>query len=157
MKHRSLTAFLVVAAVFAGGCSKRSESVAIKPEITIGSLHSGMTIQQVFMKFGQPEQARTNSGIIYALEYSDLGISVLAGEDGVVREASVCSPFAQRTNGGIGIGSSRADVIRAYGEPTLAKPTAPNIELLEYKKLNLVCELKDGKVDSMQVIFKAAK
>jgi hypothetical protein len=66
-------------------------------------------------------------------------------------------PFAGRTKEGIGIGSSRADVIRGYGEPTVAKPGTSGYEFLRYSKLGLVFQLHDGKVDMFSVFFQAAK
>jgi len=58
---------------------------------------------------------------------------------------------------GIGIGSSRADVIKAYGEPTNAKPIQPNFEVLRYELLGLRFQLQDGKVDLIGVVFKTTK
>jgi hypothetical protein len=152
MKHHTLTAFLVVAAVLVGGCSKRNESVSIGPGAAVGSVHSGMTIQQVIAELGQPDQ--TNDS---ALAYSHLGLMVAPGDGDVVHRVTIVNPFAGRTKEGIGIGSSRADVIQAYGEPTIAKPGTPNYEFLRYSKLGLVFQLNDGKVDIMSVFFQAAK
>jgi hypothetical protein len=152
VKNRTLTMFLVVATVLVGACSVRSQSVAIEPGIAVGSVHSGMTIQQVMAELGRPDQ--TNDSV---LVYSHLGLQVAPGNGEVVRRVTVEHPFTGRTKEGIGIGSGRADVIRAFGEPTIAKPGTSGYEFLRYGKLGLVFQLHDGKVNMFSVFFKAAK
>jgi hypothetical protein len=152
MKNCTLTALLMVAAVLIGGCSKRSESVSIEPSVAVGSVHSGMTIQQVIAELGQPDQ--TNN---LALVYSQLGLQVAPGNSNIVHRVTIVYPFAGRTKDGIGIGSSRADVIKAYGEPTVAKSGTSGYEFLRYSKLGLVFQLHDGNVDMFSVFFQAAK
>src|ERR1017187_592631 len=152
----TLTVFVMVAALLTGGCSKRSahaawsssDSIVIEPGVGIGSVHSGMTIQQVISELGQPE--RTNDS---DLEYTNIGLYVSPGKSEVVRVVGVFPPFAGRTQEGIGMGSSRVDVIQAYGEPTDVKPIKPGFEVLRYNTLGLNFELHDGKVDSIGVIF----
>lgn len=119
-----------------------------------------MTIQQVVAELGEPDRKKES-----ALEYLNLGFSVIPGKEGVVHIALCVDPtgkegpftkaFAGRTKEGIGMGSSRADVIRAYGEPTAAETIAgkPAFEVVRYRPLGLVFELRDGKVDSIAVIF----
>ena len=152
MKNSTLIAFLLAAAVLVGGCSKRSEPVAIQPGVAVGSVHSGMTIRQVIAELGQPDQ--TNDS---ALIFSRLGLQVAPGSNDVIHRVTMEHPFAGRTKEGIGIGSSRADVIRGYGEPTVAKPGTSGYEFLRYSKLGLVFQLHDGKVDMFSVFFQAAK
>ena len=152
VKNRTLTMFLVVATGLVGACSVRSQSVAIEPGIAVGSVHSGMTIRQVMAELGQPDQ--TNDSV---LVYSHLGLQVAPGNGEVVRRVTVEHPFTGRTKEGIGIGSSRADVIRAFGEPTIAKPGTSGYEFLRYGKLGLVFQFHDGKVDMFSVFFKAAQ
>jgi hypothetical protein len=129
-----------------------ADSVAIEPGVAVGSVHSGMTIQQVITQLGQPDQ--TNDS---ALVYSRLGLQVAAGKGDVVHRVTMEHPFAGHTKEGIGIGSSRADVIGAFGEPTVAKPGTSGYEFLRYKKLGLVFQLHDGKIDMFSVFFQATK
>jgi hypothetical protein len=152
MKNHTIAACLMVAAVLIGGCSKQSASVSIEPGIAVGSVHSGMTIQQVIVELGQPDQ--TNDS---ALVYSQLGLLIAPGNTNVVHRVTIVHPFAGHTKEGVGIGSSRADVIRAYGEPTIAKPETSGYEFLRYAKLGLVFQLHDGKVDMFSVFFLATK
>jgi len=159
----------MVATVLAGGCSKRpahgaltsSASIVIEPGVSIGPVHSGMTIQQVVAELGEPDQTKDS-----ALEYLKLGFWVTPGKEGVVhivlcvdadKDGPFTNAFAGRTKEGIGIGSSRADVISAYGEPTATESIdgKPGFEVLRYRPLGLVFEIGAGKVHSIAVIFKS--
>ena len=103
-----------------------------------------MTVQQVIAELGQP--TRTNAA---GLEFTNLGLFV--GPD--QREVVLFPPFPGRTKKGIGMGSTRADVIQAYGEPTAVNPaTKPGFEILKYEMLGLRFQLYNGRVDWMTVI-----
>src|SRR5208283_5854307 len=159
----TVTMLLVAAAFFAGGCSKQSahgswsssESIVVEPGVAIGSVHSGMMIQQVIAELGRPDQTVVSASpeINGALEYTNIGLSVIPG-GGVVRSVGVRPPFAGHTKEGIGMGASRADVIKAYGEPTAAKLIQPDSEVLRYDSLGVRFQLQDGKVDLIVVTFK---
>ncbi|MGA9452385.1 MAG: hypothetical protein WBW41_13700 [Verrucomicrobiia bacterium] len=163
----TVATLLVAAALLAGACSKRSahdawsssESIVVEPGVAIGSVHLGMTVQQVITELGRPDLAvdSVSPEINGALEYTNYGLYVIPGKGEVVHNISVGPPFAGRTKEGIGIGSSRADVIKAYGEPTAAKPIQPNFEVLRYEPLGLRFQLQDGKVDLFGVVFKTTK
>jgi hypothetical protein len=78
MKDRTLIAFLLAAAVLVGGCSKRSEPVAIEPGVAVGSVHSGMTIQQVIAELERFNKSyshmrQTNRGHLGELPWLELG------------------------------------------------------------------------------------
>ena len=66
-------------------------------------------------------------------------------------------PFAGHTKEGIGMGASRADIIKVYGAPTAAKPIPPNSEVLRYESLGVRFALQAGKVDLIVVAFKTTK
>jgi hypothetical protein len=161
------TALLVAAALLAGGCSKRpahvswssSQSIVVEPGVAIGSVHSGMTIQQVIAEIGQPDQTVVSTApeINGALVYTNIGLTVIPSRVGVVHSVGVRAPFAGRTKEGIGIGASRADIVRAYGDPTAAKPIRPDVEVLRYEALGIRFQLRDGKVDSIVVTLKDTK
>jgi hypothetical protein len=164
MKIRTLI-FLVVAAALVGGCSKRSEPAVIESGMAVGSVHSGMTTQQVIAELGQPDPTNYLFDTNYyggpALEYSHLGLIVAPGKGGVVNRVTITHPYAGHIKDGIGIGSSRADVIQAVGAPTIAKPGPPGVEFLRYTHLesggHLVFQLHDGKVDIISVFFPETK
>ncbi|HEX3857027.1 MAG TPA: hypothetical protein VHY30_07010, partial [Verrucomicrobiae bacterium] len=148
----TVTTLLVAAAFFAGGCSKQSahgswsssESIVVEPGVAIGSVHSGMTIQQVMAELGQPDQTVVSASpeINGALDYTNIGLSVIPGGDGVVRNVGVRPPFAGHTKEGIGMGASRADIIKAYGEPTATKLIQPDSEVLRYDSLGVRFQLQ---------------
>jgi hypothetical protein len=52
----------------------------------------------------------------------------------------------KRSKEGIGIDSSRDDLIKAFGQPTSAKPWATDQEQLEYKPIGLTFVLQKGKI-----------
>ena len=163
---------LVAVSFLSGGCSKRpahgvltsSESIVIEPGASIGPVRSDMTMQQVVAELGEPD--RTND---QTLEYLNLGLTVIPGKGGVVKVVMCVDhsgqggpfkkAFAGHTKEGIGIGSSRADVVRAYGEPTATKTAnwMPGVEVLIYKPLGLDFRLQHSKVDLIGVIFNSPK
>jgi hypothetical protein len=168
MTYRILLIIVALSASMFTGCSKRptpgplpsSASLVIEPGVSIGPVHSGMTMEQVVAELGEPEQKQNS-----ALEYVNLGILVVPGKDGHVQmvlcvDSSKGEPFtksfAGHTKEGIGIGSSRADVIKAYGQPTATQSMGGNsgFEELRYKSQGLMIEIKTGKVYSIAVIFK---
>ena len=118
-----------------------------------------MTIQQVIAELGQPDRTVDSASpeVNRALEYPNYGLYVILNNAEVVHSVGVTPPFAGRTKEGIGMGASRADVIKAYGEPTAAKPIKPNYEVLRYEPLGVRFQLQAGKVDSIIVTFKATK
>lgn len=107
-----------------------------------------MTIQEVIAELGQP--SRTNAA---GLEFSSVGLFICPDKG----EFTLIPPFAGRTKEGVGLGSSRADVVRAYGEPSVAKNTKPGFELLEYSPLNISFQLHNGAVDWIDVFTKLTK
>ena len=64
--------------------------------------------------------------------------------------------FKGRTKEGIGMESSREDVIKALGQPTTTRRDAGQ-ELLAYKTLGLSFSLEAGKVKHITVDFRNAK
>jgi hypothetical protein len=165
MKHFT-PLFLAVLLVMAG-CSKRppvsswtsSDSIVIEPGVSIGPLRSGMTMQQAAAELGESDQREE------VLRYPNLGLTVLPAKGGLVGTV-ICvgsggsgpdmKSFAGRTKEGVGIGSSRADVIKAYGEPTAIEPVRgkPANEILRYKPLGLDFKIEDGKVYLIAVFFR---
>ena len=126
-------ASLVLASLilFVAGCSDEQASTTtstnstllIEPNLAVGPVRVGMTTAQVIGALGEPQRRTSNS-----LEYSRLGIAVMPGSDGIVSVVmcgdvtGINGPFVKifngRTKEGIGMRSTRAEVLKAYGQPT---------------------------------------
>ena len=143
------------------GCSKpaepknwtSSEAVIIEPGVSFGPVRSGMTMQQVVAALGQPDQKQDG-----VLKYRNLGLAVLPGRGGVAQSVIFVGGLGQfakssfvHTKEGIGIGSSRADVVSVYGKPAATKP-GPEVEILGYNSFGF--HIKNDQVCSIAVFFK---
>ena len=147
-----------------GGCSVKSEQASsgtnapmlIEPYAGVGKVRAGMTIDQIIAELGKPER-KTGK----ALEYTKLGLAVLPGTNGIV-QAVMCGdvtgingPFVKaftgRSKEGIGMNSTREEVIKAYGEPTSSEKFIGGIESLQYAPLGLTFTLEGGRVHHMIV------
>jgi len=159
------------------GCSKKSnhESTnisssdtisAIDPGVSVGNVQKGMTVEQVVEKLGEP-----NKRSAFILEYPQLGFSVMFGKKNTalvvfcgdasgLPNSPLVKAFTARTKEGIGMGSSRADIVKAYGETkdTIPLPPGeqnlPGRDSLVYKKLGLTFSLVDDKVYHIIVDFR---
>src|SRR6516162_2052257 len=164
----SLLAGAALAALLgAVGCSQSSEqtvstsagsdtTMLIEPNVAVGKVRVGMTTQQVVSALGEPARRIAN-----ALEYPALGLAVIPGQDGLIK-AVMCgdvtglngpfvAAFTGRTKEGIGMKSTRADVMKAYGEPEKSDKFRLGLESLTYPALGLTFTLEDGKVHHMIV------
>jgi hypothetical protein len=165
MKAASMTAGVVVLAMaLAGGpgCSeKRSElangtpgtnsTLLIEPNLAVGPVRAGMTVAQVIAELGEPQRLPSNS-----LEYTRLGFAVMPGPDGKVQVVmcgdvtGINGPFAKaftgRTKEGIGMFSTRDEIIHAYGDPTASEKMRGGLESLQYEPLGITFTLETGKV-----------
>jgi hypothetical protein len=135
------------------GCSKRptsSASFVIEPGVSVGPVHSGMTMKQVVAELGEPEQ-KVAGGLLYR----NLGFIISFGKGGTVQNV-MCggkTAFLGHTKEGIGIGASHADIVRAYGEPSAANVRKP-FESMGYDSLGIVFVLRDDKVHMITLSFK---
>ncbi len=171
MKQETILAgFVGTLLLCAPGCSDSADQAAvatnapmiIKPHSSVGKVHTGMTIDQVIAELGKPER-RTGT----ALEYTKLGMAVLPGSNGVVRvvmcgdvtgiNGPLVKAFKGRTKEGIGMNSTREDVIKAFGEPTSSEKFIAGIESLQYATLGLTLTLEAGKVHHMIVRLQPAE
>jgi hypothetical protein len=169
--HASLVFGALLISLFAS-CSKRpahsawtsSDSFIIEPRVSVGPVHSGMTMQQVVAALGEPDKNTFGN-----LEYLKLGISVVVpgnGNGGIVSsvmcgasgDSGMLKPFTGHTKDGIGIGASRAAIVSSYGNPTTTKQPIPgdelNTEFLDYDSLGIHFGLNDDKIVLIIVSFK---
>ncbi len=155
---RALAALAAMVVLLAAGCSKTSEqettgaaAMVIVPNLSVGDVRAGMTTQQVVATLGEP-QRRTAS----ALEYTHLGLAVMPGPDGMAAVVmcgdvtGINGPFVKaftgRTKEGIGMYSTRENVVKAYGEPTESEKMLGALESLKYDGLGMTFTLEGGKV-----------
>jgi hypothetical protein len=160
------------------GCSKKSNVepannipssdtlLAIDPGVSVGNVHKGMTMEQVIEKLGKPTKQSA-----FILEYPQLGFSVMFGKKNTalvifcgdasgLPNSPLVKAFTARTREGIGMGSSRADIVKAYGEtkdtipPAPGEQNLPGRDSLVYKKLGLTFSLADDKVHHIIIDFR---
>ncbi len=159
--------------VLAGGCSDRSQpapssqadagsAIVIEPHIGVGKVQAGMTVEQVVEILGAPDN---KTGQV--LNYVRSGFSVVPSKDGAVRvimcgdtfglNTALVKAFKGRTREGIGMNSRRAEVFRAYGEPTEIDLSDPGHEALKYRPLGLTFTLQNEQVHHIVVDLHPAK
>jgi len=139
--------------------AKPHESLLIEPGRSVGQIKQGMTIEEVAATVGAPDR-RSGSN----LEYLRFGFAVMASHDGVVsgvlggaacdKASPLVKMFAGRTKEGIGMESSRSQIISAYGPPTVSERLGKGEELLVFKDLGLAFILGDSKVHHITVDFR---
>jgi hypothetical protein len=165
-------AILAAALVFgAASCSESPDEqasngaqtnppIVIDPNVSVGKIRAGMTTQQVIAELGQPQRRTAN-----ALEYTRLGLAVLPDTNGIVKvvmcgdvtgiNGPLVKAFAGRTREGIGMKSTREEVIKALGEPSGTERFPGAIESLKYDRLGLTLTTEGGKVHHLIVRFRS--
>ncbi|HWV99252.1 MAG TPA: hypothetical protein VNZ64_06105 [Candidatus Acidoferrum sp.] len=135
-------------------------AMLIEPNLTVGKIHAGMTKEQVIAELGQPGRQTAN-----ALEYPRLGLAVMPSPDGVVHvvmcgdvtglNGPFVKAFTGRTKEGVGMTSSRDEVLKAYGEPTGDEKMRFGLESMNYPSLGFTFTLEAGKVHHIIVRLRA--
>ncbi len=169
MKLQSLafwSCLCLTACLLLVSCEDRERAAAtenspmlIEPGVSVGKVHSGMTLAQVRAELGEPQ--RTTQ---HALEYTHLGFAVLPGADGQVQvvmcgdvignSGPLVRKFTGRTKEGVGLGSTREDLVKTYGEPSKDEKFVGARESMSYDSIGITFSLEDGKVHHMIVRFK---
>ena len=167
-RARHILVVLGMAVVIAGaGCTQDSEQavsglpgtnapVVIDPNISVGKVHAGMTVQQLVAELGEPPRRTAN-----ALDYPRLGLAVMPNADGVVQvvmcgdvmgiNGPYVKAFTGHTKEGIGMRATRGEVVKAYGEPAQTRKGWGGLETLDYKSLGIAFTLEGEKVCHMIV------
>ena len=162
----TVSAWIIAGMLLFTGCSQEPSSNAqtqtgpllIEPHVRVGKVRSGMTAQQVVSELGQPQRK-----IGMALEYSGQGFAVIPDSNGMVT-AVMCgdvtgingpfvTAFKGQTKEGIGMRSTREDLVKAYGEPAVSQKFPRGLESLQYAALGLTFTLEAGKVHHLIVRF----
>jgi hypothetical protein len=126
-----MTTLVVAALLIATGCVKQklpAESkssaleaaakppVLIEPNVGVDKVQKGMNKQQVEATLGKPQKINGKWWF-----YLPRGMIVAFGDNGVMFNIKCIPPFAGVTKEGIGIGSTRAELLAAYGNPSQEK------------------------------------
>jgi len=144
-----------------GKASEQQIPMLIVPGVGVGKVQKGMTTNEVELVLGKPDkwQGRImvyDKKLGLSVGQTKTGAMVIFCGDSMLRYPGV-KTFKGRTKEGIGMESSRADVIKAFGQPTTTKPWGAGQEQLEYKRLGLTFILESGKVINIEVDFRTAK
>ena len=127
-----------------------NESLLITPGVSGGKVKVGMTEDDVTAALGQPER-KQGEVLIYDNRF---GLSVVCSRQKIVGavfcgdasgrpNSALIKAFTARTKEGIGMGSSKADIVKAYGKTSDSTPlppgkqNLPGRETMVYKKLGL--------------------
>jgi len=156
-----MTTLVVAAILITTGCSKQkspTESkpaapevkakppVLIEPNAGVDKVQKGMNKQQVEAAIGKPEKINGNAWF-----YLSRGIYVSFGGNGVMFNIKCVSPFAGVTKEGIGIGSTKAELIAAYGTPNQEKQFDHGDENLWFSPIGISFDMEKDKVTSFIV------
>ena len=131
MTQKTLTFLccLTLAIAIAPGCGKDNEGAGadIQPGIGLKDVKIGDEAQVAINKFGPTTTTyvESNGQFIHYMNYQATGIVILLNltsssmfdKNTTIRSFSLDAPFSGTTDKNIGIGSTKADVKAAYGQP----------------------------------------
>ena len=138
---------LILCGIFVGCRKKNEEPMKIEPGIGIGKVAFGMTAKEVQSVLGKPDYTDEN-----CISYDGLGLSIYIFRGfvkgitciGISGDPDV-KPCTARTSKGIGIGSTREQIIEAYG-----KPTSDDRNILKYESIGATFMVsEDGMTETM--------
>jgi len=140
----------------------KKEELIIEPLVGIGGVRFGMTAEQMKEILGEPA-----SSTGHAYHYLNSGIVIMTTPDNTVDtifcgdRSNADSPLVKnckyRTSKRIGMGSTRQEIIGAYGQPSYSRnyPDGSGTVMLEYKQISSSFTIRDGKV--VHMLFKAPR
>ena len=141
-----------------------NDSTLIVPGRSVGEVRKGMTAEQVEAALGKPDRKSGKNGGIweytrfgFAVFTTPVGVPVVMCGDSSGADSALAKAFKARTKENIGMGSTRAEVLKAFGEPTTTEQLPPKSEVLEFKAIGLRFSLLDGKVHHIIVDFRNTK
>ncbi len=159
------TSLPLIACLLLCACQNQEQPTAenppmtIEPGVSVGKVRAGMNLDQVRAEFGEPQRTTPN-----ALEYTRLGFAVMPGGDGTVQivmcgdvtgnSGPLVRRFTGRTKDGIGLGSTREELLKTYGEPSTHEKFAGARESMKYDLLGITFSLENGKVHHMIIRLK---
>jgi hypothetical protein len=144
------------------GCSDNSALVdsepgppmVIEPNIAVGKVHIGMRVEDVIAQLGEPQRRTAN-----ALEYTRFGFAVMPAPDGIIQvvmcgdvtgiNGPLVKAFTGHTKEGIGLKSTREELVKTYGQPSSDEKLPGGTESLRYDSLGITFTMEGGKVYHM--------
>jgi hypothetical protein len=133
-----------------------TDALLIEPNAAVGPIRAGMSTQQLVAAIGEPTRRTAN-----ALIYPKLGLAVMPGADGTAQvvmcgdvtglQGPFVKAFRGKTSEGLGMESSREEIIKALGEPTETETFGGGQEALRYANQGITFTLQRGKVHHMIV------
>ena len=144
----SVTALLLALVLTGISCSKQdpSDQTRIEPNVGVGVVRRGMNQEQVQAKLGPPDREGKK-----LWRYPQLGLRLSFDKEGIISSIHCRKSFTGTTKEGIGIGSSRGDVIKAFGPPTEEKSTGADKVSLVFSSQNLNCILENDSLVELVV------
>lgn len=137
--------------------AEEAERIVLKPGQGIGEVKFGMNRAEVIAILGEPESSMTSE---YILDYPSWGLQLqLVGHQqlgmlGIIKANSKSqhrNPFPGQTEEGIKIGSTREEIIAAYGQPEKSIDSEQSASYLSYPWKGLTFRLLEGKLDDITV------
>ena len=167
-KQILLLSLLMVTLPALVSCSKKVEEgeaveeLIVEPLVGIGAVQFGMSKDEIIEHFGQPDKLTTRAegtklnyvaskGLGFEVD-SELGMQKIQcwSENWPTQLPFAVATFTGRTKEGIGIGSTREQIVIAYGEPDRTSTDAKGIiQNLDYDKVRIRFSLWQDKLISM--------
>ncbi len=149
------------------GCGKKvdedesRDEIIIEPLVGIGPVRFGMSKDQVIEHFGRPDKVMAegtklnyvaSKGLGFTVD-SELGLQMIQcwSDNWPTKLPFAVTTFVGRTKEGIGIGSTREQIISAYGQPdrTGTDSNKGIIQNLGYDNLRIKFSIWQDKLISM--------
>jgi len=131
----------------------------IVPRVGIGEVKFGMTLDEVKQLWGEPDEGGDGW-----CSYFSRGVALETLRPSTVVYKATChskqwgmpdaekfADFEGKTAEGIGIGSTEAEVVSAYGDPT-KRESEEGVTLLRYENMQTLFMLGDGGVLSVWLV-----
>ena len=133
--------------------ARSNPPLLVVPGQSVGNIFLGMTRSDVRGILGPrrgdqaPWEYLTRG---YALIFSDDGVAAILGGAGCPPDSALVDAFKGRTAEGLGMGSSRAQILAAFGEPQRDRRSG-DAEYLTYSRIGIEFSLWRGTVSHMTI------
>jgi len=134
------------------------KTLQIVPLSGIGTIRFRMNKGKIIKEFGQPQRVTGNKlfylshGLQLSLSAKDESLIAIACGSTTEADKDMIKLCDCKTSKGIGMGSSREELIKAYGKSSSEVPVQDNVTMMFYDKIKAQFVITDNKVTYM--IFK---